>query len=149
MAPTQRAQKARAYDSPMSGANVESVRRYFEALRRRDFDAAVAEWQPECEWLPETPGLIEAASYRGHDGLRGYFAMMMDLFESVRINLSELREIGDRVVALGDLRVHSRGSGLELDEQLGIVFEMRGGKIARARSYRDRAQALAAADGLG
>ena len=72
--------------------------------------------------------------------------MMTELFESIWINLSELREVGDRVVALGDLRVQSRGSGIELDEQLGVVFDMRGGKIARAKSYRDRARALAAAD---
>ena len=132
----------------MSGANVESVRRYFEALRRRDFDAAVAEWQPECEWLPDTPGTVEVASYRGHDGLRSYYEEIADVFRSVRINLSELREIGDRVVALGDLQAQGRSSGLELSEQLGVVFQMRGGKIARAKSYRDRAAALAAMDDL-
>jgi ketosteroid isomerase-like protein len=130
----------------MSGANAEAVGRYFEALRRVDFDAAVAEWQPECEWFPDTPGLIEDASYRGHAGLRRYFAMIAEIFDGVRVDLTELREIGDRVVALGSITVHSRASGVALDEQLGIVFEMQGGKIARARSYRDRARALMAAD---
>jgi ketosteroid isomerase-like protein len=129
----------------MPRTNVETVRRYYDALRRRDFDAAVAEWQQDCEWFPDTPRLIEATSYRGHDGLRRHFATLADIFESVRIDLSELREIGDRVVALGELRARGRGSGLELDEQLGVVFEMSEGKIARGTSYRDRARALAAA----
>jgi ketosteroid isomerase-like protein len=42
-------------------------------------------------------------------------------------------------------RVYGKGSGMAVEEPLAFVLDMRDGKVARAVSYRDHAEALEAA----
>jgi ketosteroid isomerase-like protein len=57
----------------------------------------------------------------------------------------EFRDLGDRVLVLYRLHVRGRDSDLEIDQPAGAVYELRDGKIVRARSYLTRREALEAA----
>jgi len=52
------------------------------------------------------------------------------------------------VVVTYRIRGRGRGSGLEIDEPLTLVWRLRDGRIVEVLAYTDRAEALAAA-GLG
>ena len=108
-------------------------------------ESVLACWHEDCEWHPDAAAALERTSFRGHEGLRQYFEMITEVMESVEIDLQEVRDAGDAAVAVGSLRAQGRGSGATIEEEHGVVYELRDGLIARAVSYRDKAKALEAA----
>jgi uncharacterized protein len=132
----------------MSQENIEIVRRSLQAYADGDVEEMLSYIDPEGELQSAIIGGAEGGVYRGHDGVRRWFAETRESFEDLRTELTEFRDLGDRVVGFG--RVHARGreSGLELDSATGWLFELRGGKVIRAQGFLNPAEALEAA-GLG
>jgi ketosteroid isomerase-like protein len=129
----------------MSEENVEIVRRGFEAINRGDIEGAVSYADPDSELHSAIVGSAEGNVYRGHDGLRQWFAEVMESFEELRTELTEFRDLGDRVVAFGHIHARGRESGLELDAVTGWVVTVRNGKVLRAEGYLSYVEALEAA----
>ncbi len=100
---------------------------------------------PNGELYSAIIGGAEGKVYRGHAGFRSWFAETEVAFETLSTDLTEFRDLGDRVLGFG--RVHARGreSGVELDSATGWLFTLREGKIVRAEGYLDPAKALEAA----
>jgi ketosteroid isomerase-like protein len=61
------------------------------------------------------------------------------------IDVSEIRDLGDTVLALGRIRARGKTSGVDLDEAVGYVFEFDEGLIRKSRAYLDPSEALEAA----
>jgi ketosteroid isomerase-like protein len=74
----------------MSQANLEVVRRAFEASQRRDAEAAFALYDPriEIEDEPSTPGTTR---YRGVDGLRDWLHRKYGVFTSAEAKVEGVR----------------------------------------------------------
>jgi ketosteroid isomerase-like protein len=53
-------------------------------------------------------------------------------------------DAGDDVVTTYRVHGRGRGSGVEVDQRLTLVWTVRHGKIARVRAYAERGQALEA-----
>jgi ketosteroid isomerase-like protein len=58
---------------------------------------------------------------------------------------TELRDLGDRVLVLGQVRGRGRMSGAEVDGRWAWIVELREGKAARLRGFLDHCKALEAA----
>ena len=58
----------------------------------------------------------------------------------------ELRDLGDRVLVLGSVEGRGRGSGVEVDSPLAIIFDFRDGKMSHSKAYLDHSEALRAAE---
>jgi ketosteroid isomerase-like protein len=74
--------------------------------------------------------------------------MIRDLNESfaeVHIEMSEFRDLGDGLVAIGYTRNRGKASGVETETPLALVTEIRDGKTISIRAYLDREEALEAA----
>jgi ketosteroid isomerase-like protein len=129
----------------MSAENVEIVQRALEAYSRGALDEMLPHLDPEVEWHSAIVGGAEGRTYYGHEGFRTWFVESFESFDELRTELSEFRDLGDRVVAFG--RVHARGreSGVEIDSPTGWVFSVRRGKLAKAEGFLSREQALEAA----
>ena len=131
----------------MSRENVEIVRRGFEAANRRDVGAMIELLDPEIEWhsalLMSLEG--EAAVYRGHEGIRTFFGDLDELFDRVHAEYSEIRDLGDRVVGIGRIRMRGRGSGAETESPIVTVIDLKNGKATQIRIYLDPSEALEAA----
>ena len=58
----------------MSEENVEVLKRAVDAYNRRDLDAFLSICAEDIEWHPFLHSGLEGPPYRGHDGIREWFA---------------------------------------------------------------------------
>jgi ketosteroid isomerase-like protein len=126
----------------------ELVRRGLDTYNRRDAEAGLAIWHPDCEWHPFMTAEVEgAAGYRGHEGIRQWFRDTDEMFSEVLWQVDEVRDLGDdRVLVLGWLRARGRLSGAEVNSPLAQLFEFREGKVIRGWAYLSHEQAKEAAE---
>lgn len=130
----------------MSEENVESVRRWFEALNREDFDAALALVHRDVVLVP--PG--DQAPHRGAEGMRRW--MEPDAFPGQVVEPLEMIATSERkVLAKHHVTARGRASGIELDVTSWSVWAFDdGGLVTRIEIYLDReAEKARAAAGLG
>jgi ketosteroid isomerase-like protein len=125
--------------------NVELVRRSFEAMRAWDVDALLRLYDPDVEFLPLTGTRVESGGYRGHEGVRGYFAEARDLWDVLEPEGQEYRDLGDCVVVAGRCRVRGRVSGAESRPTYAWVIGVRDGMIVSHRTCATYDEALRAA----
>jgi ketosteroid isomerase-like protein len=131
----------------MTTENVEVVKRGVDAYNRGDVEALLEVLDPEVEWHPGVLIAFEgrARVYRGHEGVREMMGDVFDAWKEVTTELSEFRDLGDRIVAIGRLRIRGRGSGADLESPFGSVTEISNGKAIRVLTFFDHKEALAAA----
>ncbi len=131
----------------MSQENVEAFKRAIEAYNRRDIDAFLEEIDPEVEWHGALQALLEseATVYRGHEGVRQWLRDIDEALADIHLELPEIRDLGDRIVAIGWLRARGTTSGAEAESPFGCVVESKSGKAIRLLSFLSHAQALEAA----
>jgi ketosteroid isomerase-like protein len=127
----------------MSEQNVEAVRRAWEAFNRGDLDAFFADVAPDVEF-EEDPAFPEAAVFRGREEIRTYLAGFQEAMADHRFEIEELRDLGDRVLALVRETARGTSSGADVDQRPAFLYVFRDGLIVRVRAYLDRAEALAA-----
>ncbi len=125
--------------------NVETVRRGFELLRRDGLEALLDLIDPEFETTTPPELTVEPSTYRGHDGLRRYFDSFYEVMEEVRFEPEEFIDAGERVVVPVRLVARGRGTGIEVEQRLVMVWTLRDGKVTRLDPYATKEEALAAA----
>jgi ketosteroid isomerase-like protein len=131
----------------MSRENVEAFRRGLEAGNRGDVEGLLEELDPDVEWHSALHALLggEQTVFRGHDGVREMLRDLDEAFGEIHIEMTEIRDLGDRLVAIGRTRTRGKASGVETDTPLAFVTEVKNGKTLLIRAYLDPKQALEAA----
>ena len=127
----------------MSQENVELVREGFARWNEGDYEFFLQSTAPDVELLSRF-GSLTGEPYRGHQGVREWLADIHQSFDRFDLWLDEARDLGDEVLALGGIHMRARGSGLDMNEPMGWVFEVRDGRVARMRFYASPADALEA-----
>jgi ketosteroid isomerase-like protein len=128
----------------MSLENVAVAERAMDAFNQRDIDAFIQPTAADFEWFPALGRAVEGGSFRGREGVETYFEALHATWEEVRLVADEVRGLGESVIWLGRIEGRGRGSGVPVDAPMGAVFDFRGRKVWRARSYLDHAEALKA-----
>jgi ketosteroid isomerase-like protein len=128
----------------VSEQHLDLVRRGFDAYRRRDVQGMCAVAHSECEAFTFTVGVVEAEAFRGHAGIAEWMAHELEPWEEWRVEPTEFRAVGDRVLARAMVTARGKGSSVELTADAGMVFEFRERRIVRFWSYLDWGEALAA-----
>ena len=132
----------------MSRENVEAMKRAVEAMNRRDFEAVLRELDPAIEWHMTIQELLggEGAVYHGHDGVREYFRDMDEAFGEVEVDYPDIRDLGDRVLAIGSFRTRGRQSGVVIESPVAALVDLDADSQAtRVLTYLDPKEALEAA----
>jgi len=125
----------------MSDENVEAFLEVNEAIRRGDVEALLRHVDEEGVLLAARSA-VEGA-YRGHDGIRRFMADNSENFEKFEPDFRDVRDLGDRVLAIGTIRVRGRGSGVETDISVaGVATFNYEGKMVRWEDFRERHLAL-------
>ena len=130
----------------MSRQNVEAFKRGLEAGNRGDVETLLEVLDPEVAWHSALHALLggEATVYRGHDGVREMLRDLYEAFDEIHIEISEIRDLGDRLVAIGRTRTRGKASGAEIETPFALVTEIRNGKTISIQAYLDPKQALEA-----
>jgi uncharacterized protein len=131
----------------MSQENVEAFKRGLEGGNRGDVEALLEVLDPEVAWHSALHALLggEATMSRGHDGVREMLRDLYEAFGEIHIEISEIRDLGDRLVAIGRTRTRGKASGAETETPIAFVTEFKNGKAISIRAYLDPKEALEAA----
>jgi ketosteroid isomerase-like protein len=130
----------------MPQENVEIVRRTVEAILRGEWEQAAPLLDPNAEGHGTVGGLSEGTVMRGITQFRQSFEQEdAEAWDERRLEPEEFIDAGDRVVVLVREFRRGRGSGIELETDTAVVFEVRDGRVVRIQGYMDRAEALEAA----
>jgi ketosteroid isomerase-like protein len=86
--------------------------------------------------------IMDAGTYRGHEGFGRWQEDWNAAWSTATLEPQEFIDAGERVVALILQKTTGQGSGVALEREDAMVFELRDGMIVRIDYYNDRAQAL-------
>jgi ketosteroid isomerase-like protein len=129
----------------MAERNVEIVRRVYECVNERRWDALADLLDPNVAQYGTVGGLEEGTVVRGSSEIVQLYESEADAWDRQRIDPERLIEAGDRVVVFQREHQRGRSSGLELVDETASVIDLRDGRVVRIQGYMDRAAALAAA----
>jgi ketosteroid isomerase-like protein len=132
----------------MSAENVEAFMRGIDAFNRGDVEAVLEELDAEVEWHPVFQVVMlggVAAVYRGHEGVRDELREWYETLGEVQVAISETRDLGERIVAIGRVRARGQESGAPVEFPGAWVVEYKNRKAVRVREYLDPKEAREAA----
>jgi ketosteroid isomerase-like protein len=128
----------------MSAENVEIVRGGYEhVMATGELLEGIAD--PDFVWDMSTFGnWPEQQTYEGIEGARQFLADWTSAWEDWRLEVRELLDAGDDVVAIVHQSGRSKTTGLEVDMDFAQVWTLENGKQTRMRMYSDPDEALRA-----
>jgi ketosteroid isomerase-like protein len=129
----------------MRSPDCDTVLRAIAAYNRGDVDALCAFMAPDVELRPPVSAL-RGVAYRGHEGVRQWFADLDESFSRVRIEPIELTDLGGLVLALTSFEAKGGESEVEFDSELGLLLEVDDGRIVSWRGHFNHAAARAEAE---
>jgi uncharacterized protein len=130
--------------------DIELVKAAFDAWNRGSIDAFASYLSEDVAWV-EASGRPEGEPTErlGRERLRSSLASLFDAFESYRLEVEQIGELGDRVVAVVREIARGRSSGVEVDGQWGYLITVNDGQITRIEAHRDAGVVLEMADRPG
>ena len=110
------------------------VRAILAAFARRDIDAALALMSADCELhLEGTARLVgRSEPYRGHDGMREYFADVRRAWDELSLHAEDFRVIPGSVIVMG--HVTGVRDGEPVRRNAVWTWKLRNGKAAHIRA---------------
>ena len=126
----------------MSSRNVELVRGGFETLSEGGVEALLPFIHPEFELTTPANLAAEPDTYRGPEGIRRYFDSFYEAMDEVRFEPGELRDVGGRVIAPAVLSARGRATGIEVKQEIVMVWSLRDEQAIRVEVYATLDEAL-------
>ena len=127
----------------MAQENVERLDVIFEHLfqGRRIGAELLAE---EAEWVNPRDA-VEGGTRSGADAFNDAIESVFAAWDDVWFDTDRVIDKGDTLVALGVLRGHIRGPGMEVESPHGQVWTFRDGRVIRMQWFNTHDEALQAA----
>lgn len=120
------------------------VERWAEAIGRGEL---VAEhFHPDVE-IVNIDSLAVTATYRGHDGLRRWWADMEEAISDLRMDVMEITQLDrERFLTIQRMIGTFRTAEIPVDTQWASVLTVSAGRITRAVGYVSKQKALRAVE---
>ena len=113
--------------------NTDVINGAYASFAKGDIPGVVATVDGGVNW-DSTESLPQGGSYSGPDGVSRFFEAVGGAWDGLEVEIEDVVESGDRVVAIGTARGELRGSGAA-GYGFVHVFDLDGGKIVRFREY--------------
>jgi ketosteroid isomerase-like protein len=136
--------------SAASEQNVGVIRRLLDTVNRGGSKAVlehIEEWaDPEVEWAGVAAGTDAPGGhvvYRGYEGMRRFWEETDEVFERIHFEDRRVEAVGDEVVvALVRVAATGHGSGLPLEQEIGVVYRLRDGRVRSGEDFTSYEEAL-------
>src|SRR5688500_12490302 len=113
----------------MSSANAKLVRRGYEAWNQGDIEAVFALLDPEIKWQGYTH-IPESGTLAGRDEVKAWRRRFLEAWEELDVEVIDLVEDEDQVIALVRLRGLGKESGAKVDSGVDAhVWTVRDGRV--------------------
>jgi ketosteroid isomerase-like protein len=137
--------------------NPELIRELLETTSQGGSKAVLARIEdftdPGVEWRGVAAGRDAPGGdvvYRGYDGMRRFWEDIDEVFEQIHISDLRIEPLGDEVVlALMKVSATGHGSGLHMEQEMGVVYRFKEGRVVSGENFasqtdaRDHAHRLA------
>jgi ketosteroid isomerase-like protein len=104
------------------------VRRYYDAWSRGDLDTMLAIAHPDIEASPTLGLLYDHSVYRGHEGIRAWFAEVDGDWETFEPDVLETVERDGQVIAF--IRLTAGRHGQRFEAHIAVRHEFRDDRMA-------------------
>jgi ketosteroid isomerase-like protein len=122
---------------------VELIRLGIAAYNAGDVDAVVALLDEDVE-IYSPPDFLNAGRFHGHEGFLRWNEAWNEAWESFAIQIEAIEPVGeDHIVAAVRQRARGRGSGIEIDQHVAYLWEVRHERCVYQALYPDVEQAMA------
>jgi ketosteroid isomerase-like protein len=122
------------------------MNRAFDALERGDLDEFTElirdQIHPDCEFRSGIGSVVGGGTYKGFEGVRGWFADVLATTSQRRWRNRQWEVVGDEVaVFLADLSFTGAASGATVSSETGAVSEWENGLCVRMTSFMSHDEA--------
>ena len=113
---------------------IEIVKAIYEAVERRDLDTALGFLSEDCELHFEgTARLIgRTEPYRGHAGLRDYFADLARVWDELVLHADDYRAVPGSVIVMG--YITGKRQGLDVRRASVWTWKVRDGRATSVKA---------------
>jgi ketosteroid isomerase-like protein len=138
---------------PTIEQHMAALDRAFDALERGDLDgfmAIVSEHaHADCEFTSAIGTAMGGRAYRGLDEIRAWFADLLETIAQPRwIDRSYEAVSNDAFMFFARFEMKGASSGIDIDTEVGQLYELESGLVKRGTSFASHAQARAAAEAI-
>ena len=127
----------------MSQENVDRFKEGIERFNRGDLAGLLRYYHPEIQFEHR---LVELqVDVTGIDAVRDWFVDATQIFDPWTVDCDDIRDLGDRVLALGTVRAVGKESGVEVEMPFTVLATVQDGLVTHFTDYGDREEALEAA----
>ncbi len=129
--------------------NVEIIKQAFAAFQRNDAQALLTLFSDDVDFRHpmSTATWPWAGKRRGRAQVAEFFARLVEVTETEKVEPREFIAQGKKVVVLLSERFRIKATGRTVDNEFVIVFAFRDGKIVQFYVYEDTAPIIAAIRG--
>lgn len=115
----------------------EIAQRLFDAFNARRLEDTLSLLHPDIVFEPVSGAVLnDGEPYRGHAGMRRYYADVRTHWRELTVNPVHLREAGNAVVALGHVNGASE-AGVLRDASTTWVFKFEDGLVTHIQVFSD------------
>ena len=133
----------------MAETNLDLVRGGFETVNQKGVEALLPFIHAEFEVTTPAGLAAEPDTYRGPDGVRRYFDSFYEAMDRVEFAPQRLIAVGELTVVQLTLRARGRTTGIETEQHISQVWELRDGMAIRVTVFATLEEAISAAEAAG
>jgi ketosteroid isomerase-like protein len=126
------------------GSDADLITRMLHEWNEGDVDALVRVFDPEVEVRPALSTFLASMVYRGHEGVRTWYAETNEPWAQLQADAERFIEAGDRTIVIVALHARVPGGEIEVAARIAHVVTVRDGKVVRLDGYDEPDKALAA-----
>ena len=125
--------------------NAAIVRSLYEQFQQGNIDAMIGGMAEGITWqLPEIADVPLSGKRQGHDGVREFFASLVEMQDVQEMQIDKVVAEGDTVVVLGHYTWRVKATDRSFSSEFAHAFHLAGGKIEKFQEFLDTAAVAAA-----
>jgi ketosteroid isomerase-like protein len=121
----------------------ELIARMLRAWNGNDVEVLLEVFDPEVEMRPALSTFLASTVYRGHDGVRDWYAETNEPWAQLQAEPERFIDAGGRTLVIITLHARVPEGRVDLDARIAHVVTIRDGKIVRLDGYDEPDRALA------